>query len=303
MSILLDEKTKLLVQGITGRGGRHHTKLCKSYGTNIVAGVTPGKGGTEVDGIPVFDNVLRAVEVTGANASIIFVPAPFAKDAMLEAIETELGLIVCITDGVPVHDMMQVRHALRLHKTCLIGPNCPGIISPGKALAGIHPAEITEIAKKNSVFMPGNVGIVSRSGSLTYEAALQLTGKGIGQSTCVGIGGDAIIGTDFIGILELFRNDPETHLVLMVGEIGGTAEQKTAEYIAKTEYPKPIVAYIAGQTAPPGKKMGHAGAIVQQGKGTAKKKMSVLRAAGVTVVRNPLRIGENVKKVIKKRLS
>ncbi len=288
MSILVDKKTKLLVQGITGGEGSFHTEQIVEYGTDVVAGVTPGKGGTLHQGIPVFNTVSDAVIATGANASVIFVPASFAADAILEAIDAGLALVVCITEGIPTRDMMKVKSALEAGSTRLIGPNCPGIISPGKAKIGIMPGFIHK---------KGRVGLVSRSGTLTYEAVYQLTQLGIGQSTCIGIGGDPIIGTQFRDAVELFNNDPDTDAIVMIGEIGGTAEEEAAAFI-KANVKKPVIGFIAGRTAPPGRRMGHAGAIIAGGKGTAAEKMQAMTIAGITVVESPALIGEAVKRVM-----
>jgi len=282
MSIWLNEKTRVLVQGLTGREGRFHAARCRDYGTAIVAGVTPGKGGSEVDGIPVFDAVRAAVAATQANASLIFVPPPFAADAILEAAENDLALVVCITEGIPVHDMLRVKQFLAGRATRLIGPNCPGIISPGMAKLGIMPGEIHRPG--------GPVGVVSRSGTLTYEVVDQLSKNGLGQTTCVGIGGDPVAGTSFIDCLAAFEADPDTKAVVMVGEIGGTAEEEAARFIAE-QMTKPVVAFIAGRTAPPGKRMGHAGAIVSHGQGTARAKIETLRAHGVRVCEDLSAIG------------
>jgi succinyl-CoA synthetase alpha subunit len=288
MATLVDENTRLLVQGITGREGTFHTQQAVAYGTKVVAGVTPGKGGTSVEGIPVFNTVREAREMTGANASVIFVPPAFAADAILEAADAGMPLVVAITEGIPTIDMIRVAAFLRGRTTRLIGPNCPGIISPGKCKIGIMPGRIHK---------PGHVGVVSRSGTLTYEAVGQLTALGIGQSTCIGIGGDPIIGTNFVDALRLFNDDPETHGVVMIGEIGGTAEEEAAAYI-KANMKKPVVGFIAGRTAPPGRRMGHAGAIISGGKGTAKDKIASLLAAGVAVAESPALIGETMKKVM-----
>ncbi len=288
MSILVGKDTRLVVQGITGREGRFHTEQMVAYGTQVVAGVTPGKGGMDVDGIPVFDTVREAVEKTGANTSIIYVPARFAPDAILEAADAGVELVVCITEGIPTLDMVQVRHYLDHVGVRLIGPNCPGVITPGEAKVGIMPGHI---------HTPGPVGIVSRSGTLTYEAVYALTHRGIGQSTVVGIGGDPIIGTTFLDALKMFEADPQTEVVVLIGEIGGTEEERAAEYI-KNEMTKPVVGFIAGQTAPPGKRMGHAGAIISGGKGTAAEKIAALQAAGVEVARHPEEIAELVAKVL-----
>jgi succinyl-CoA synthetase alpha subunit len=282
MAILLDKSTRLLVQGLTGREGAFHAGQAAAYGTMIVGGVTPGKGGTKEGGWPVFNTVAEAVRETGANASVIFVPPAFAADAIMEAADSNLGLIVCISEGIPTLDMMRVMAFLQGKSSRLVGPNCPGLISPGKGKAGIIPGHICK---------EGRVGIVSKSGTLTYEAIHQLTGLGIGQSTCVGIGGDQLIGTSFIDVLTLFDKDLETDAVVMIGEIGGTAEEEAAAFIRKN-FKKPIVGFIAGQTAPPGRRMGHAGAIIAGGQGTAAEKMAALTDAGVTVVRSPAEIGK-----------
>ncbi len=285
MSILVDKNTRLLVQGITGNEGLFHTTQMVAYGTQVVAGVTPGKGGEWVlEKIPVFDSVKMAVEATGANTSIIFVPARFAPDAIFEAADAGIPLIVCITEGIPVQDMMRVRHYLDQKKVRLIGPNCPGLLTPGEAKVGIIPGNIA---------IPGNVGIVSRSGTLTYEVLYALKLRGIGASTCVGIGGDPINGTSFIDVLDMFEHDPQTEKVVLIGEIGGTDEERAAEFIA-ARMTKPVVAFIAGQTAPPGKRMGHAGAIIEGGAGTAADKIRALQAAGVRVARHPEEIAEIV---------
>ncbi len=282
MSILVNNETRLIVQGLTGREGSFHAAQMLDYGTNIVAGVTPGKGGQKHLGVPVFDTVKEAKEATDANASIIYVPARFAGDAILEATAAGLDLVVCITEGIPVLDMITVKAFVDQHPTRLIGPNCPGLISPGQAKVGIMPGFIHQ---------PGPVGVVSRSGTLTYEAVFALSNKGIGQSTVVGIGGDPIIGTKFIDVLELFEKDPDTKAVVMIGEIGGTDEEIAAEYI-KNHMTKPVVGFIAGRTAPPGKRMGHAGAIISGGKGTAAEKIKALEAAGVPVASHPEEIAE-----------
>jgi succinyl-CoA synthetase alpha subunit len=281
LSVLVDKNTRLVVQGITGKEGSFHTKQMVEYGTNVVGGVTPGKGGTTHEGIPVFNTVEEAVREAGANVSIIYVPPPFAADAIIEAADAGMPLVVCITEGIPAVDMVGVKRFLEGKGTRLIGPNCPGIISPGKCKIGIMPGHIHR---------EGNIGVVSRSGTLTYEAVGQLTALGLGQSTAIGIGGDPIIGTTHTDALALFEADPETHGIVMIGEIGGTAEEEAAAY-AREHVTKPIVAFIAGQTAPPGRRMGHAGAIIAGGKGTAAEKMSALEAAGIRVVRSPADIG------------
>jgi succinyl-CoA synthetase alpha subunit len=290
MSILVDGNTRVVVQGLTGREGGFHTQQMIDYGTKVVAGVTPGKGGTKHVGVPVFSTVSEAVAETGANAALAFVPPPFAADAILEAIDAGLPFVTCIAEGVPVLDMVRVAAALKNSKTRLLGPNCPGIISPGKCKLGIMPAFIHK---------QGNVGVVSRSGTLTYEAVGQLSGLGIGQSTCVGIGGDPIIGTSFLDVIRMFNDDPETHAIVMIGEIGGNAEETAAEFI-KQHVKKPVVGFIAGQTAPPGRRMGHAGAIISGGQGTAADKYKALRAAGIHTVQSPAEIGETMAAVIKK---
>ena len=288
MSILIDEKTRLLIQGITGGEGSFHAQQCIEYGTRVVAGMTPGKGGSEILGVPIFNTVEAAVEKTGANASIIFVPAAFAADAILEAADAGIPLVVCITEGIPVSDMVVVHNYLKGKQTRLIGPNCPGIISPGKCKVGIMAGEI---------HLPGNVGVVSRSGTLTYETVAQLTSLGIGQSTCVGIGGDPMPGSTFVDILELFQEDKDTSVVVLIGEIGGTAEQEAARFI-KEKMTKPVVAFVAGATAPPGRRMGHAGAIISGSSGTAQDKMAALVAAGAIIAPNPAEIGLTTKKIL-----
>ena len=290
MSILVNKDTRLLVQGITGGQGRFHTEQMLAYGTNIVGGVTPGKGGQSVLGVPVFDTVREAVEATGANASILYVPPKFAADSILEAIDAALPLVVCITEGIPVLDMARVKHYLEGSATRLIGPNCPGLITPGECKVGILPGYIHK---------PGHVGVISRSGTLTYEAVHQLKLRGIGQSTALGIGGDPIRGTGFVDALRLFEEDPDTAAVVMIGEIGGAGEEEAAEFI-RTRMTKPVAAFISGQTAPKGKRMGHAGAIISGGKGTAAGKIAALRAAGVEVADTPDRIGEALEAAVRR---
>lgn len=288
MAIWVDERTRVVVQGLTGKEAQFHAARCREYGTQIVAGVTPGKRGQEVDGIPVFNTVMEAKKATGCNASLVFVPALAAADAILEAADAGIELIVCITEGIPARDEVLVKRALKDSDCRLIGPNCPGIISPGKAKLGIMPAHIHR---------EGTVGVVSRSGTLTYEAVDQLTKLGLGQSTCVGIGGDPVPGTSFVDVLAAFVEDPQTEAVVLIGEIGGTAEEEAAEFV-KAHCSKPVVAFIAGQTAPPGRRMGHAGAIISGGKGTAKEKMEALSAAGIHVVPTPAEIGITVARVL-----
>jgi succinyl-CoA synthetase alpha subunit len=290
MSILVNKNTKLVIQGITGRDGKFHTGKMKEYGTNVVAGVSPGKEGLLIDGIPVFNSVAGAVKATGANTSIIFVPAAFAADAILEASEAGIELVVCISEGLPIQDMIRVTPILKQNGTLLIGPNCPGIITPDEALIGILPANI---------FKKGNIGFISRSGTLTYEVVNLLTENNFGQTTCVGIGGDPVAGLYFIDLLERFENDPETIAVVVIGEIGGDAEEQAAQFIAE-KMTKPVVAFIAGQTAPPGKRMGHAGAIISSGSGTAEEKIAAFNKAGVPVAKEPNEIPELLREVLKK---
>ena len=288
MSVLIDNNTKLLVQGITGSQGMLHTRGCRDYGTNVVSGVTPGKGGQDFEGVPIYNTVQDAVKATGANASMILVPPPFAADAIMEAADSEIPLIVAITEGVPVLDMVSAVSFVYQKGSRLIGPNCPGIITPGQIKIGIMPG---------SIHKTGQVGVVSRSGTLTYEAVGQLTRVGLGQSTCIGIGGDPVNGTNFIDCLKLFQEDPQTEAIVMIGEIGGDAEEQAAAY-AKDNVSKPIVSFIAGQTAPPGRRMGHAGAIISGGHGTAAEKMNALEAAGIHVVKTPAEIGEKMLEVL-----
>jgi len=283
MSIMVGTDTRLIVQGITGREGLYHAKGCRDYGTKVVGGVTPGKGGTEIEGFPVFNTVQEARAKTGANATMIFVPPVAAADAILEALDAGIELIVCITEGIPVLDMVKVKRVLPDYPNSrLVGPNCPGVITPGKAKIGIMPGRI---------HLPGHVGVVSRSGTLTYEAVGQLTALGIGQSTCIGIGGDPVNGTSFVDVLAQFQADAETHAVILIGEIGGGAEEEVATFV-KAHFTKPIVAFVAGQTAPPGRRMGHAGAIISGGKGAASDKMAAMEAAGITVVKSPADMGK-----------
>jgi succinyl-CoA synthetase alpha subunit len=288
MSILVNKNTRVLTQGITGATGQIHTRACKEYGTQMVGGVVPGKGGTDFEGIPIFDTVEQARKATGANATVIYVPPPFAADAILEAVAAGIELVICITEGVPVLDMVKVSRYMNGSKSRLIGPNCPGVITPGECKIGIMPGYIHK---------PGDIGVVSRSGTLTYEAVYQLTQLGIGQSTCVGIGGDPIVGSGHIDILKLFNEDPGTRAVIMIGEIGGTAEEEAAQYI-KENFKKPVVAFIAGQTAPKGRRMGHAGAIISGGRGTAADKIAALKAAGIAVAMSPAELGVTMKSLL-----
>jgi succinyl-CoA synthetase alpha subunit len=289
VSILVNKATKVITQGITGSTGQFHTRTCREYGTQMVAGVTPGKGGTDFEGIPIFDTVARAVAATGANASVIYVPPAFAADAILEAADAGLELVVCITEGIPVLDMVRVKRYLDGRSTRLVGPNCPGVITPGECKIGIMPGYIHK---------PGAIGVVSRSGTLTYEAVHQLTQLGLGQSTCIGIGGDPIIGTGFIDALRLFQDDPATEGVILIGEIGGAAEEQAADFV-QAHMTKPVVAFIAGQTAPPGKRMGHAGAIIAGGRGTAADKIKAFEAVGVSVAKSPAELGSTMAAALK----
>lgn len=289
MAILVDKDSRIVVQGLTGSAGRRHALLCREYGSQVVAGVTPGKGGMEVEGLPVFDSVEQAVRQTGADVGLIFVPPPVAADAILEACAAQLNLAVCITEGIPVRDMVLVNRVLRESRTRLIGPNCPGLITPGACKVGIMPGEIHR---------PGAIGVVSRSGTLTYEAVQQLTDAGLGQSTCVGIGGDPIIGTSFIDILQLFNEDPATEGVFLIGEIGGSAEEEAAAWIGR-HMRKPVAAFIAGRTAPPGKRMGHAGAVISGTSGRAADKIAALQAAGVEVASGPARLAEAMQRALR----
>ena len=289
MSILVNKHTRVIVQGITGSQGLFHATQCREYGTKIVGGVTPGKGGTEIEGFPVFSTVLEAVEKTKANTSLIFVPAAFAMDSIIEAVDSGIKLVICITEGIPTLDMVKVKNYMKGKRARLVGPNCPGVITPGEAKVGIMPGYI---------HMPGRIGIISRSGTLTYEAVWQLTNLGIGQSTCVGIGGDPIVGSTFIDILKLFAKDNETDSIILIGEIGGSAEEEAAEFI-KDNFSKPVVAFIAGSTAPKGKRMGHAGAIISGGSGTAKEKKDSLERAGVIVCPSPAEMGKTLKETLR----
>ena len=290
MSILVNKSTRVLTQGITGATGQFHTRACKEYGTQMVGGVTPGKGGTTFEGIPIFDTVARAVKETGANATVIYVPPPFAADAILEAADADIPLIICITEGVPVRDMVKVKRYFAGRKSQLLGPNCPGTITPGECKIGIMPGHIHK---------QGTIGVVSRSGTLTYEAVDQLTRLGLGQSTCVGIGGDPVHGFEFVDILKLFNDDPNTEAVVLIGEIGGSAEEEAAAWI-KANMKKPVAGFIAGQTAPPGKRMGHAGAIISGGKGTAKEKIEAMKQAGIRMASSPATIGQTMQEALAK---
>ena len=290
MAVLVNQETRVLTQGITGATGQFHTRACKEYGTQMVAGVTPGKGGSSFDAIPIFDTVGRAVAETGANATVIYVPPPFAADAIMEAADAGLPLIICITEGIPVRDMVRVKEYLAARGSRLLGPNCPGVITPGECKIGIMPGHI---------HCPGNIGVVSRSGTLTYEAVDQLTRLGLGQSSCVGIGGDPVHGLEFVDVLELFNRDAATEAVVMIGEIGGSAEEEAAAWI-KANMKKPVVGFIAGQTAPPGKRMGHAGAIISGGKGTAREKIEAMKQAGIRMATSPALIGRTLQEALGK---
>src|SRR5438093_2829628 len=289
MAVLVNQETRVLTQGITGATGQFHTRACKEYGTQMVAGVTPGKGGSAFEGIPIFDTVAEAVRKTGANASVIYVPPPFAADAILEAVDTGVALVVCITEGIPIADMVRVKRVMADKPTRLIGPNCPGVITPEECKIGIMPGYIHK---------KGSIGVVSRSGTLTYEAVHQLTGLGLGQSTCVGIGGDPVKGLDFVDVLRLFQDDPETTGMIMIGEIGGNAEEQAAEFV-KHYVKKPVAGFIGGQTAPKGKRMGHAGAIISGGQGTAADKIKAFEAAGIRVAKTPAELGSTMKAALK----
>lgn len=288
MSILVNKETKVVTQGITGATGQLHTRACRDYGTQMVAGVTPGRGGTDFEGIPIFDTVAQAVKATGANASVIYVPPPFAADAIMEAVDAGVPLVICITEGIPVLDMVRVKRYLDGKPSRLIGPNCPGVITPGECKIGIMPGYIHK---------PGTIGVVSRSGTLTYEAVHQLTQLGIGQSTCVGIGGDPVKGTEFIDVLRMFQEDPQTEGIVLIGEIGGTAEEEAAAFI-RAHVTKPVAAFIAGQTAPKGKRMGHAGAIIAGGRGTAAEKIQAFQEAGVHIIPSPAEMGVTMAKAL-----
>lgn len=290
MSILVNKNTKVVTQGITGKSGSFHTRMCKEYGTNMIAGVAPGKGGQEFEGIPLFNSVADAKSKTGANVSVIYVPPPFAADAIMEAVEADLDLAICITEGIPVLDMLKVQQFMRGKRTRLIGPNCPGVITPGEAKIGIMPGHIHK---------PGRIGVVSRSGTLTYEAVFQLSLLGMGQSSCVGIGGDPLNGTNFIDCLDLFNKDKDTDAVVMIGEIGGSAEEEACDWI-KANMKKPVVGFICGASAPPGRRMGHAGAIISGGSGTADAKFAAMEKAGVFVTRSPAEIGKRMKEALAK---
>ena len=290
MAVLVNQETRVLTQGITGATGQFHTRACKEYGTQMVAGVTPGKGGSSFDAIPIFDTVGRAVAETGANATVIYVPPPFAADAIMEAADAGLPLIICITEGIPVRDMVRVKEYLAVRSSRLLGPNCPGVITPGECKIGIMPGHIHR---------PGSIGVVSRSGTLTYEAVDQLTRLGLGQSSCVGIGGDPVHGLEFVDVLELFNRDAATEAVVMIGEIGGSAEEEAAAWI-KANMKKPVVGFIAGQTAPPGKRMGHAGAIISGGKGTAREKIEAMKQAGIRMATSPALIGRTLQEALGK---